>query len=199
MVASRLSNNEFDDAIGYFKSALRIRNDASDTYYYLARAFDGAGDVDEALRQLEIAVKFDPNFAQARYFLGDLYLAQGDKVLASYNYGKAAQLAPDAPEPQAAIAKFGSPEELDRQGEDADEVRSRGRARDRAESPATSTPRTLRRRRWSRSCSTRKEDYKLALATYKEAQQLAPDDAAIKSAIEQLSKKVKSEAKAQGK
>ena len=43
------------------------------------------------------------------------------------------------------------------------------------------------------------KDYKLALATYKEAQELAPDDPAIKSAIEQLSKQVKSEAKAQGK
>jgi tetratricopeptide (TPR) repeat protein len=193
-----LSQNEWEQAIGYFKGALRIRNDASDTYYYLARAFDGNGDADEAMRQLEIAVKFDPNFAQARYFLGDLYMAQGDKVLASYNYGKAAQIAPDAPEPQAAIAKFGTPEELIAK----------------AKTLLASDPEAaLESARIARNIDFENPDaakmvamvlaeqgeYKLALATYKEAEKFAPQDAEIKAAIEELSKKVKSQPKPKGK
>jgi len=193
-----LSNNEFDDAIGYFKSALRIRNDASDTYYYLARALDGSGDVDEALTQLEIAVRFDPNFAEARYFLGDLYIAQGDKVQASYNYGRAAQLAPDAPEPQAAIAKFGSPDELIAKAKtlmksDPEAALEAARIARNIDSDNAEAAKVVA------LVLNEQGDFKLALATYKEAQQLAPDDPAIKSAIEQLSKKIKSEAKAQGK
>jgi len=192
-----LSNNDWEDAIGYFKGALRIRNDASDTYYYLARAFDGNGDADEARTQLEIALKFDPNFAQARYFLGDLYMEQGDKVNASYNYGRAAQLVPDAAEPQAAIAKFGTAEELIAKAKS--QLKSDVEAAlESARIARNIAPEDPEAAKVVALVLNEQGEFKLALATYKEAQKLAPEDAEIKAAIEELSKKVKPEPKAKG-
>jgi len=192
-----LSDRDWERAIGYFKGALRIRNDASDTYYYLARAFDGNGDADEAIRHLEVALKFDPNFAQARYFLGDLYMDKGDKVLASYNYGKAAQLVPDAPEPQAAIAKLGTPEELIAKAKSLAEADPEA-ALENARIARNIDPESPEAAKMVAVVLAKQGEYRVALATYKEAQKLAPDDAQIKQAIEDLAQKVKSQPKGKG-
>ncbi|MEI7813970.1 MAG: tetratricopeptide repeat protein [Coriobacteriia bacterium] len=107
-----LSQKDYPKAIAQFKGALRIRKDASDTYYWLARALDGMGQSDEAKRQLEIALTFDPNFAVARYFYGELFMRSGDKVSASYQFSRAAQADPNAEEPRVALEQFGDPATL---------------------------------------------------------------------------------------
>lgn len=107
-----LNDKGYDDAIGYFKAALRIRKDASDTYYYLALALDGAGEATSAIQQLKIALAFDPNFGQGHFYLGQLYLRQKDRMKAAEHFGLAAQADPKAKEPKEALAQFGDPDEL---------------------------------------------------------------------------------------
>lgn len=98
---------QFDDAAGFFKAALVIRKDASDTYYQLAKALQGMGEIDGAIQQLEIGVKFDPGFAEAHYFLGQLYKQNKDEVNASYQFVRAAELAPEADPPREAVEAYG--------------------------------------------------------------------------------------------
>ncbi len=105
----KLRQQEYEAAAGYLKAALRIRKDASDTYLSLARALQGLGDYDGAIKQAEYAIAFDPAFAEAHYTMGQLYEAKGDKVNASYHYYQAAKLEPDAEPPQEALAGFGPP------------------------------------------------------------------------------------------
>lgn len=107
-----VSQRRYEDAIGYLKEALRIRKDASDTYYFLALAMDGIDDTEGAIRQLEIAVAFDPNFGQAQYYLGQLHMRAGNDVKASEHFAAAVKADPEAPEPQEALEQFGSAADL---------------------------------------------------------------------------------------
>ena len=102
-----LEKKRYEDAAGFFKASLAIRKDASDTYYQLAKALDGMGETDGAIEQLMIGVKFDPGFAQAQYFLGELYKKNNDDVNASYAFMRAFELEPTAEEPRKAIEAFG--------------------------------------------------------------------------------------------
>jgi tetratricopeptide (TPR) repeat protein len=107
-----LNQKKYEDAVANYKAALRIRNDASDTYYYLSRALYKTGEVDGAIQSVESALAFDPNFGPAHYFLGELYMSKGDKVNASFEYHRAATIDPSAAEPKKAIQQFGDPEQL---------------------------------------------------------------------------------------
>lgn len=103
-----LSQKRYDEAAGYFKAALVIRKDASDTYLHLAQSLQGLGDSDGAIQQLELGLQFDPNFAQARFLLGQLYQQKNDLVNASYQYAQAAAADPNAQEPKDALKALGS-------------------------------------------------------------------------------------------
>ena len=102
-----MDQHNYEVAVGYFKQALRIRSDASDTYLYVASCLDAMGQPDEAKRNLDIALRFDPNFSEARYLLAKLLLAEGDKVRAAEELGKSLRLSPSAPEPQELSGRFG--------------------------------------------------------------------------------------------
>jgi len=104
----KLDEKQYADAAGYFKGALGIRNDSSDTYYGLAKAYQALGDVDSAIEQLNFALQFDPGFAEAHYYLGQLYQSKHDDVNAAYQYKKAAELAPDADPPKQALDAYGT-------------------------------------------------------------------------------------------
>ncbi len=65
------------------------------------------GEIDGAIQQLEIGVKFDPGFAEAHYFLGQLYKQNKDDVNASYQFVRAAELAPEADPPREAVEAYG--------------------------------------------------------------------------------------------
>jgi tetratricopeptide (TPR) repeat protein len=103
-----LEQKRWADAAGYLKAALRIRSDASDTYYNLAKAYQGLGDPDAAIQQLETGLQFDPGYAEAHYFLGTLYQAKNDDVNASYQYAQAVKDAPGADLPKQALDAYGS-------------------------------------------------------------------------------------------
>ena len=102
-----IDKKHYAEAAGFFKAALVIRKDASDTYYQLAKALEGIGEIDGAIEQLEIGVNFDPGFAEAHYFLGELYKKKKDDVNASYEFVRAAELAPDGDPPREAVEAFG--------------------------------------------------------------------------------------------
>jgi tetratricopeptide (TPR) repeat protein len=102
-----LVKRRYEDAVGYFKAALRIRKDASDTYVRLAQAYLGMDLKDQAKKQLQIALQFDPRFAEAHYEMGKIYLSSGDKVNAAWEFRAAIDGAPQQSEPQTALDSLG--------------------------------------------------------------------------------------------
>lgn len=109
MVALR--QERYEDAVANFKAALRIRKDASDTYYHLAKALHGLDDVEAAIGNLEIALAFDPRLAEAHFFLGQLYMEQDDPINASVHFVRAAEIVPDAEPVQDALEALGYAED----------------------------------------------------------------------------------------
>lgn len=185
-----VSDRRYEEAIGYFKSALRIRKDASDTYYFLALALDGIGESEEAVKQLEIALAFDPNFGQAHYYLGQLHTRAGDDIKASYHFGRAAKADPEAPEPREALARFGTAAAL---LTEAREVRSGDpeKALRSATIAFNVDPDNLDAVRLKAELQEEAGDRKGALESYRAAVVLAPEDAALKAAVERLEKALK--------
>ena len=106
-----LDAKRYEDAAANFKAALRIRRDASDTYYLLAQAYKGMERSDAAMKQLEAALAFDPNYAEAHYLMGQIYLEEDDKINAAEHFRIAAEQAPDQDLPQEALAGLGTAED----------------------------------------------------------------------------------------
>ena len=102
-----LGEKRYSDAAGFFKGALHIRSDASDSYYQLAHALHGLGDTEDAIQQLQLGLQFDPSFAEAHYYLGQLYKEKKDDVNASYQFAQAVKLAPGADPPLQALDAYG--------------------------------------------------------------------------------------------
>jgi tetratricopeptide (TPR) repeat protein len=182
-----LSEKQYEDAIGYFKEALRIRKDASDTYFYLARAFDGIGETDEAKKQLLNALAFDPNFAQANYFLAELYMRDNDKALASYYYGKAARANPNAKEPREAIKRFGPLSQMISKARTAFAAKDYKAALTAIQIARNLYPENVAAARLHAEIALAAGDKKQALKVYKELGALVPKDKAVQTAIEKLS------------
>lgn len=185
---------DYAKAIGFFKEALRIRGDASDTYYYLAIALDNAGQVDDAIKQLLTATAFDPSFAHAQYYLGELYSRQGDKASASEHYRKAVSTDPNAPEPQQALAKLGNVDEL------LAKARSLGptdpsAAVDAAIIASNVDPGNLDAWKLRAQLLLQNRDSQGALSAYEEALKIAPGDPEVKAAIAKLKAKPKTKPK----
>ncbi len=102
-----MEREDYEEAIKYLKGALRIRRDASDTYYALAAAYRGLDENDAAFEHVEIALAFDPNYADARYLAGRLLLEAGNEASASVEFRKAVSLAPDVVEFTDALEALG--------------------------------------------------------------------------------------------
>ncbi len=89
-----LTEKRYEDAIPFFKAALRIRRDAADTYFELALAYKGLENVTLAKEQLGIALAFDPGFAQANYEMALILMDEGLELEAAQHAGRAALNAP---------------------------------------------------------------------------------------------------------
>lgn len=103
-----LDARRFEDAAANFKAALRIRRDSSTTYYLLAQSFRGLGSDAPALENLDAALAFDPNYAEAHFLYGEILLDQDDRVNAAVHLRRAAELAPDVSAPRERLALLGS-------------------------------------------------------------------------------------------
>jgi tetratricopeptide (TPR) repeat protein len=181
----------YDEAVGNFKAALRIRNDASDTYMYLAQSLEALGQNADAETAVRYALRFDPNFAQGRYLLGKLLLADGNKLSASAEIGRALELSPNSPEPKALAAQIGDPAQLFQQA--SAEASSDPAAALEAATIAFNLDRKdyIPAAKLAAGLSLAKGDKKGALNTYKRALEVAPTDTQLSAAIKALSAKPK--------
>lgn len=179
-----LANNEYEDAIGYFKGALRIRKDASDTYLYLARAYEGLEEFDAALGQLQIAVAFDPNYAEARYLMGTLFLEIDDQVNAARNFKYAADLAPDIEPVIQALESFGTSQERMDRAAAAIEAGDSAMALEHAAIAAALDPESMDAALLYGKLLMEKKSYTDAVVVYTAALEIDPENAEAKSGLE---------------
>lgn len=101
---------EYEEATTYLKEALRIRKDASDTYFLMAIAYREMDSPQKYKQNLQYALQFDPLLPEANYELGKVLLEEGDIGGAAEKFRVSADNAPaDRPEPQVALEQMGDP------------------------------------------------------------------------------------------
>lgn len=183
-----IEDGEYEDAIGYLKGALRIRRDASDTYYYLARAYRGLGEPDAAFEQLETALAFDPNYAQAHFLMGELYLDDEDEVNAAVHFRLAYDLAPDADPAIEALEAFGTVEERMEKARAALADGDTETALIEALVATEIAPDSVEAKRLHAEILIERGNNPEALKAYRAAAELAPDDEEIAAEIARLEK-----------
>jgi tetratricopeptide (TPR) repeat protein len=184
-----MDEKNWEEAIGDFKAALRINNSASDTYFYLAQSLSEINQDADAATNAAIALKFDPNFAQAHYLLGKLYLESGDKIRAAAEIGRAIQLSPDSPEPKALAAQIGDPEKLYAQATSLASTDTSAAARDAAIAFNLDPTNQVAAGKLEATLLLKLGNKKGALAVYKNLSTVAPKDAVVKAALKSLSPK----------
>jgi tetratricopeptide (TPR) repeat protein len=116
---SALDRGYYDEAVGYFKAAIRMNRSASNYYFGLGMALKGIEELAGAIDNFEIALTFDPKYAQAHYELGQAYLLQEDRVSAAVHFAEAARLAPDNELPIEALASLGTVEQWESRAREA--------------------------------------------------------------------------------
>lgn len=114
-----VDDGRYEDAIGLLKEALRMRRDASDSYYFLARAYRGLDEQDAAFESLEIALAFDPNYGAARYELGQYYMDASNEASAAVEFRRVADTNPDSEIPIEALSALGTVESRMKAAEEA--------------------------------------------------------------------------------
>ncbi len=68
------NSGDFDKAIDYFQQVLQLKDDDADALNMLAHAQRKTGKIDEALENYKKALQLQPNFPQAREYLGEAYI-----------------------------------------------------------------------------------------------------------------------------
>lgn len=106
-----MEQKQYEEAAGYFKQALRIRRDASDTYYALAICLRELGNEVGYRENLENTLAFDPKFPEANYDLAMLLLKDGDIAKAAELFRASADEAKNAEKPRAELDRLGPFEE----------------------------------------------------------------------------------------
>lgn len=183
-----LERQDYEEAVANFKAALRIRPDASDTYVLLALAFEGLEEPEAAKENLVTALRFDPNFPQAHYELGKLLLAEEDFPSAAEEFRKAADLAPDVPEPAEALDSLGP---FDRRMDEAAAAESEGdfkAALDAARIALALDPASIEAGMLRARMHEKIGESDRALEVYKVLLEENPDNAEAKAAVERLTK-----------
>lgn len=181
-----LADERFEDAIGYFKGSIRIKKDASDTYYYLARSYFGIEEYDAAEEQLLTALAFDPNFAQAHFLMGQIYMKQDDDINAAIHYQLAAKLAPDADPPAEALASYGTVEERIAAAKKALAAGDQEKALHEALMATAIDPESVDALLVHAEVLAGRKDYKGAISVYEKALTLDENNAKAKSEIARL-------------
>jgi len=184
-----LSQKRYEDAAGFFKGAIRIRKDASDTYYLLAQSLRGLGEDDAALKQLDAALAFDPNYPEAHYLYGVILLEKGDKINAAVHLRKAADLAPEQKQPEEALKKLGSAKDALKAGRQLLADGNKSGAVDQALLATILDPSSTDATLFYVEALLAKNDKPGAIKVLKAAALKAPEDKAIKSKLAELSAK----------
>lgn len=103
-----MEQKQYEEAAGYFKEALRIKRDASDSHYLLAVCFRELDAMDSYRESLENTLLFDPRHPEANLDMGNLLLDKGDVAGAAEHFRKSADAAPGGAPPAEALKALGS-------------------------------------------------------------------------------------------
>lgn len=184
-----LDAKRYEDAAGYFKASIRIRKDASDSYFLLAEALHGMGSDDSAIEQLNAALTFDPNYAQAHYLYGTILASRGDKINAAVHLSKAVELAPARKEPKEALSALGNVSDLLKSGRAALADKKFAVALDDALLARAIEPKNVDAALLHAETLIAKGDSKGAAKVIDEAKAFAADDSRVASLAKQLQSK----------
>ena len=102
-----MEQHEYVEAVGYFKAALRIKRDASDTHYALAYTYKQLDSMKKYRDELEATLAFDPSMPEANYDLGLLLLKNGDVGRAAELFRTSVNNAKGVDTPQVELDKLG--------------------------------------------------------------------------------------------
>ena len=102
-----MEQKKYEEAVGYFKEALRIRRDASDTHYALAVTYKNLDSMSKYRDELEAAVAFDPKMPEANYDLALILIDEGEVGRAAELLRTSIDNAPGVDEPQVALDELG--------------------------------------------------------------------------------------------
>ncbi|MFH1457799.1 MAG: tetratricopeptide repeat protein [Candidatus Omnitrophota bacterium] len=91
-------------AIQEFKKAVELKSDYADGYHNLANIYHRINNLMEAEKYYKLAVTFNPLLFESYFNLGVIYLGQNELDLAVEHFKKAADLRPDDPDAQDAVA-----------------------------------------------------------------------------------------------
>jgi arylsulfatase A-like enzyme/Flp pilus assembly protein TadD len=78
--------NLLEKATESFKKSIEMDSEYANPYFSLGKIYRQSDDLDGAIYCWEKAVKIQPNFEQAIYYLGEAYLANGEKDKALKNF-----------------------------------------------------------------------------------------------------------------
>ena len=102
-----MEQKEYEEAANYYKKAILLRRDASDTHYALAFTYNKLGSESKYREELENTLLFDPKMPEANYDYALLLLEDGDKAGAAEHLRTAITAAPTVDLPQDALAELG--------------------------------------------------------------------------------------------
>ena len=102
-----MEQHQYEEAAGFFKAALRLRRDASDSSYALAVCYRELGIMEGYEESLVYTLQFDPNMPEANYDYGMVLLSKNDTATAAEHFRTSANAAPDVDKPQIELDKLG--------------------------------------------------------------------------------------------
>ncbi len=106
-----MEQRKYEDAVGYFKAALRLRRDSADASYALAVCYRELGITEGYEEYLKYTLQFVPNMAEANYDYGILLMSRNDTATAAEHFRRSADSAPGIDKPQIELDKLGDPAE----------------------------------------------------------------------------------------
>lgn len=184
---SALDTSRYEEAIGYFKAVIRMNRGSADAYFGLGLALMGIEDYVAARDNFEIALAFDPKFAQAHYEMAQTYLAEDDRINAAVHFAQAALLAPDNELPAEALASLGTVEEWEARAREALAAQDMDAALEAALITRGLDPQDPSHMLLHGQVLEAMGENEVALEVYTEALEIAPGDPEIAEAVARLS------------
>lgn len=103
-----MEQQKYEDAVGFFRAALRLRRDSADASYALAVSYRELDNMEAYEEYLLYTLQFDPNMAEANYDYGILLLSKKDLAAAAEHFRTSANAAPGIDKPQIELDKLGN-------------------------------------------------------------------------------------------
>jgi tetratricopeptide (TPR) repeat protein len=106
----QMQEQKYQDAVTSFKAALRIRRDASDTYYAMSLAYSKLGMPDRTFEFLKSALLLDPGMPEANYDMGQILVQRSQIATAAELFRLSIKKAPEThkSKPQRALDALGT-------------------------------------------------------------------------------------------